>query len=201
MMVWRVTVGVLAVAVIVSLVMLLGGNRPIGSENLVNRPLPDFAAPLASGSRSGDSNIYTAEEARAAGSRAACEVKLPGVFNSCRDLGEKAIVTFWNSTKPECVAHVETLDRFVRTQEGLSSAAVAFDEPEREVRVFLRTRNWRLAVPIDRDGAAAGRYAVAVCPTTFFVRGGRVVVVKLGRLTGEQFKQGLAAPATGTGGN
>lgn len=175
----------LAAGVVVSLVMLYGGDRPIGSENLVGKALPDFAAPLASGDVEADANIYTPEQAKAARSVAACDVKLAGAFNSCRDLGGQAILSFWNTTKPECVRQIETIDAFARSKGDVSAAAVAFDQPEGQVRAFVAGRDWKLPVPIDRDGAVAGLYSVAVCPTTYFIANGTIRAVKLGELSSD----------------
>lgn len=190
---WKALIGLLTIGVVISLVTLWGGSRPIGSENLVGLPLPDFAAPLASGTQDADSNIYTREQAKAADSVAACDVDLPGVFNSCRDLRGDAILSFWNTTKPECVKQIETIDEFAAKHEDVNTAAVAFDESAEEVREFLRGRGWSIPVPIDRDGATAGLYAVAGCPSTFFVKDGKVTGVKLGSLTTAQLEQGLRA--------
>lgn len=190
---WKALIGLLAIGVVVSLVTLWGGSRPIGSENLVGLPLPDFAAPLASGTQDADSNIYTRAHAKAADSVAACDVDLPGVFNSCRDLQGDAILSFWNTTKSECVKQVETIDQFAAKRKDLSTAAVAFDESAEEVREFVGDRDWSVPVPIDRDGATAGLYAVAGCPSTFFIKDGKVTGVKLGSLTAAQLKHGLRA--------
>lgn len=192
-------VALLAIGAIASFVMLTDGSRPVGSENLIGRPLPGFAAPLASGVQDADSNIYTAAEARAARSVAACDVKLPGVFNSCRDLKGTAILTFWNSTKGQCTAQIAQLDRFARGRKGLKVAAVAFDESAADVREYVARQPWKLPVPIDRDGATAGLYAVAGCPSTFFVKDGTVTAVKLGRISDQQLEAGLKAAASSTG--
>jgi hypothetical protein len=178
----KAALGLLAIGSVIALVTLLSGDRPIGSENLENRPAPDFAAPLASGSASGDSNVYTEAQARAADSVAACDVKMPGVFNSCRDLTGTAILNFWNTTKPECVAQVDTLDDWAADHEDVNVAAVAFDQHEDDVRELARSKRWTIDVPIDRDGATAGLWAVAGCPSTFFIRNGVVKTVKLGVL-------------------
>lgn len=190
-MFWKALIGLLAIGAVVSFVMLTDDSRPIGSENLIGRPLPGFAAPLASGVQDADSNIYSPAEARAAHSVAACDVHLPGVFNSCRDLTGSAILTFWNTTKGQCAAQVAQLDRLAARSKTLNVAAVAFDQSAAEVREYLSSRKWTLPVPIDRDGAVAGLYAVAGCPSTFFIRGGTVTGVKLGRLTDQQLLQGL----------
>lgn len=194
---WTAVVGVLAVAVIVSLVSLYSGSRPVGSENLIGEPLPSFAAPLARATLTGDANIYTPAQAKSAHATAACAVRIEGAFNSCRDLKGPAIITFFNTTKPECVAHVTTLDRLLDTRRGVSAVAVAFDETEAKVRAFVRGKGWRLPVAIDRDGAVASLYSVAGCPTTFFADAGRISAVHLGVLTTADFEDRINAVRSG----
>lgn len=196
---WRAFIGLLAIGVVVSLVVLLDNSRPIGSENLVGKPLPDFAAPLASGTQEGDANIYTPAQAKAAKSVAACDVELTGVFNSCRDLQGAAVLTFWNTTKSECAKQVDVLDAFARSNRQVDVAAVAFDQSESDVREFASGRDWSIPLPIDRDGAAAGLYAVAGCPSTFFIQDGEITGVKLGTLSAAEIAMRLGP--TGTTGN
>lgn len=196
---WRAFIGLLAIGVVISLVALMDNSRPIGSENLVGKPLPDFAAPLASGTQEGDANIYTPAQAKAAKSVAACDVDLPDVFVSCRDLKGEAVLTFWNTTKPECVKQVDVLDGFAGKNRDVETAAVAFDQGESTVRAFTKGRDWSIPLPIDRDGAAAGLYAVAGCPSTFFIRDGAITGVKLGTLSASEIASRLGA--TGSTGN
>jgi hypothetical protein len=188
---WKVFIGLLAIAAVVSLVTLYHGSGPVGSENLIGQALPEFAAPLASGTQAGDANIYTAAQAKGVKSTAACDVELPEVFNSCRDLKGDAILMFWNSTKGECVGDVSTLDAFASAHPKVNAAAVAFDQKEAEVRKFVGGKPWKLPIPIDRDGAVAGMYAVAGCPSTFFAHDGTITEVKLGVLSAEQLARGL----------
>lgn len=188
---WQVAVGLLVVAVVVSLISLYGDSRPVGSENLVGRALPAFAAPLATGRLTGDANVYTPSQARAAHSTAACDVRLPGAFNSCDELGGAAIVTFINTTRSACTRYVQTLERFVRDNPAVNAVVVTFDETEANVRAFVRRSGWRLPVAIDRDGAVAALYAVAGCPTTFFAADGRVTGVELGVLDAAQLAKML----------
>lgn len=195
---WKVVIALLAIGIVVSMVTLFAGSRPVGSENLVGTPLPDFAAPLASGDSSADANIYTEAQAKVADSTAACDVDVPGAFNSCRDLTGSATVMFWNSTKAECVSEVEELDAFARSNPDVNVVAVAFEQSVEDVRKFMATKDWRLPVAIDSDGAVAGLYAVAGCPSTFFVRDGQVTGVKLGALSSAQLKAGLAKEAGAT---
>jgi hypothetical protein len=196
---WKVFLALLALGVVVSLFTLFMGSRPVGSENLVGKPLPDFAAPLASGTQTGDSNIYTEPQAKQLKATAACDVELPGVFNSCRDLKGSSILTFWNTTKKECVQDVETLNDFAAANRDVNLVAVAFDQKEDVVRDFVAGESWTLPVAIDRDGAVAGLYSVAGCPSTYFARDGEITEVKLGVMTTAQLKTGLARSGGSTG--
>jgi hypothetical protein len=188
---WKVVLAVLAIGVLVSLFTLFNGSRPVGSENLIGKPLPGFAAPLASSTQNGDSNVYTEAQAKAVKSTAACDVNLPGVFNSCEDLKGQAIVTFWNTTKSECVTDVATLNDFAADHPDVNVVAVSFDQTESTVRSFVGPKGWKIPIAIDRDGAVAALYSVAGCPSTFFARDGEITGVKLGVLSAAQLAQGL----------
>lgn len=196
---WKAFLGLLLIGVVVSMVTLIDGSRPIGPENLVGLALPEFAAPLASGTLEGDSNIYTPEQAKAAKATAACDVDLPGSFNSCDDLKGESIVAFWNSTKDECVREIELINDYVTEHPEVSSVAVAFDQSESSARKFMAGRNWKIPVAIDRDGAVAGLYAVAGCPSIFFAEDGKITLVRLGTLSEAQIEQGVKASAPVTG--
>jgi hypothetical protein len=189
---WKVFLALLTIAVAISLWTLFNGSRPVGSENLIGRPLPDFAAPLASGTQTGDSNVYTAEQAKAVNSTAACDVELPGVFNSCRDLKGEAIVKFWNTTKSECADDVSTLNDFADAHPKVNVVAVAFDQSDTQVRGFMKNKDWKVPVAIDRDGAVAALYSVAGCPSTFFAHDGEITGVKLGVLSAAQLEAGIS---------
>lgn len=197
---WKVFLGLLAIGVVVSLVTLFNGSRPVGSENLVGLALPDFAAPLASGTLTGDSNVYTPAQAKAAKATAACDVELAGAFNSCDDLKGESIVAFWNTTKDECVQQIALIDDYVAAHAEVSAVAVAFDQSAESVRKFMAGKDWKIPVAIDSDGAVAALYAVAGCPSIFFAEDGTISGVKLGTQTEAQIEAGLkkSAPVTGS---
>lgn len=192
-MFWRVVIALLAIAAVVSLVMLLGGSRPVGSENLVGRDLPDFAAPLLASTSDADANIYTREQARTAKQTAACDVDLPQIINSCRDLRGRAVLVFFNPQHRNCLEQVTRVDRVLRKNTDVNAVAIAFDTPRTPARRAAATAGWKLPVALDRDGALAGLYAVAGCPTTFFSDDGVVREVRLGLLSDEQLGRRLAA--------
>jgi hypothetical protein len=126
--------------------------------------------------------VYTEAQAKSLKSTAACDVNLPGVFNSCRDLKGDAILAFWNTTKRECVNDVATLDAFARRNKDVSVAAVAFEQTEASARAMVQKRGFKLPL-----------YSVAGCPTTFFAHDGEITGVILGVLSAPQLTRGLGA--------
>ncbi|MGB3952344.1 MAG: redoxin domain-containing protein [Solirubrobacterales bacterium] len=193
MKVWgTVIVSLIAIAVVFSLFLLLTGSRPVGSENLIGRSLPDFAAPLADSGLRLDSNVFTPEAARAGDSTAACDVRVPGAFNSCRDLTGRSIVAFWNPDKPKCIEQVDELDALAREAKDVSAVAVSFDKPIDEVAPVTADHRWRISVAVDRDGAVSALYSVAGCPTVFFAVNGKIVGVRLGLQSSAELRRGLS---------
>lgn len=177
---WKGLIALLALATVVSLVTLFGGSRPIGSENLIGKALPGFAAPLADGPLDGDSNVFTPAQADSADATAACDVELVGAFNSCRDLPDRAIVVFWNTDKSECVRQIDLLQQATERDPKLNVVALAFDNEKPEVARVAKENDWSVPVAVDRDGAVASLYAVTGCPSVFWALDQQVSDVKLG---------------------
>lgn len=175
-----VVLGGLAIAAVVSLVMLFSGSGPVGSENLLGKPLPDFAVPLATSDLDGDSNIYSAEQAAATDVTAACDVKVAGSITSCKALKGDALLVFFNSTRDECVQQVEALDAYAAANREVNALAVAFEEDKAPVKQLVEEREWKIPVGVDRDGALASLYSVTGCPTVFAAKDGEITAVKLG---------------------
>lgn len=194
---WKGVLAVLTFAVVVSLVTLFSGSRPVGSENLVGRALPDFAAPLATGDLSGDANIYTEAQAESVDATAACDVELEGSFNSCRDLPGDAIIVFWNVSKPECVKQIDQLQQYADANKDVDVVAIAFENSKSEVADLVAEKGWTIPVAIDRDGALASLYAVAGCPSVFWAKDQKTTAVKLGVQTEQQLADGFG-PTAGT---
>lgn len=188
---WAVVLALVVFAT-VSVVQLLSTDGPVGSENLIGKPLPQFAAPLAGSGVDADSNVYTREQAKVAKSTAACDVRLRGAFNSCRDLKGRAVLTFWHVGKKACEEQVNRLDKLTSRRRNLRIAAVAFDNKPSDVVEVTERERWSLAVPVDRDGAAASLYGAGGCPSTFFASGGVVRAVRLGLLDDAEIRDELA---------
>ncbi len=188
----RIAIFVLVTALIYSMFRVFETGGPIGSERLIGRAAPEFAAPLAGSGLTGDSNIYTRADARSGKVTAACDVKLAGAFVSCRDLRRSAALVFWDSGNATCTRQVAVLDRFKRGAGRGHDMAVVALRPEAGAVGRLRADNgWRVPLAIDRDGAVGGLYRVGACPTTFFLRDGKVTGVRIGLLDERDLARGL----------
>lgn len=188
----RVLFVLLVLGVIVSLFRLWNSDRPIGSEHLIGMSLPQFAAPLAQSGLNFDANVYTRQMARAARSTAACDVRVAGAFVSCRDVGARAVIVFWNPKKQVCVRQVDELQRAFPRGGRVTAIAVAFDRPVGEIAQIRRAHGWAVPVPVDRDGAVSAFYSVAGCPTVFFARDGAITAVRLGLLDAAELRRAAA---------
>ena len=170
-----------------SLLHLLTTERPIGSERLVGRALPHFAAPLATGTFDNDANVTQRD---GQGGTPACDVRLTGVFNVC-DVGSRPLaIIFWSDEGVVCERQVDRLDMATRDLPALRTVAIAMRMSRADAARIARAHHWRLPAAIDRDGALTALYKVGGCPTTFFARGGVIQRVRLGvmsddRLVGE----------------
>lgn len=146
------------------------GGRGIG----VGDPLPVFAMPLATSNIDADSNI--AEKPGEGARNAACDVRGPGILNSCQMVEQGPVVlVFFAEPSEDCKRQVDALDRVSRRFPDVQVAAISIRGSREKVRKAIRERGWKLPVGYDRDGAVANAYAVGVCPTlTFSRRGGKV---------------------------
>jgi hypothetical protein len=174
--------GVLVVAILCYIALNTLRTHGPGSRGVpAGRPLPPFAAPLATSTLEGDANVATRPHEGAAGSRPACQVRGPRIVNSCR-LAERGPVAlaFFAIRSRRCEDEVGVLDGLRARFPDVSFAAVAIRGSRADVAALVRARGWRLPVAYDRDGAVADVYGVAVCPTiTFARRGGRVAGTSL----------------------
>jgi AhpC/TSA family len=161
-------VGVLALLALAYITLnTLGTDKP-GSRGVPNgRPLPPFAAPLATSKLEGDAQVDP---------KKACGVRGSDILNSCQ-LAERGpvVLAFFATRSKRCERQVDVLERVRRRFPDVGFAAVSVRGDRGEVRKLVRRRGWRMAVGYDHDGAVANAYAVAICPTiTFARRGGKV---------------------------
>lgn len=193
----RIVAALLVTGLALAAYQLAGGSGPIGSERMVGKAAPEFAAPLAGSGLAGDANVFTRAEVRRTGKTAACDVKLTGAFVSCRGLAGTALLSFFDASTATCVDQVDVLDRFAARHRGqVRVAAVALRPEGAAVDTLRRKHRWEIPVAVDHDGVVGVLYRVAACPTTFILRDGTVRAVRIGLLDEEQLAAGLAAGMT-----
>jgi len=190
---------VLGLAYVVS--TTVRSDAPGAGGVAVGRPLPPFAAPLASSTRRCDDELCDANVSLDADEdvrRAACDVRLPDVLNVCAlaDRGPVALA-FVAGRSERCQDQVDVMERLRPRFPAVQFAAVFVRGERAALREAVRERGWTLPVGHDGSGAVSDVYAVAACPTiTFARRGGRIESTSLAFL-GER---ALAARLRAVGG-
>lgn len=177
----------IAVATFNSLVGVGPGEGVSGPPT--GEPLPDFAAPSASGQSEADANIRqedggTDEE----GPVPACEVEGPDVVNICELRRRPVVLTF---VLEGCEAALDEVER-VRDDYPRVAFVGVLGEERAVVEELLGQRRWGFPVALDPDNAVLNLYRVGDCPTTVFAEeGGAVARTELGYLSEEELRDGI----------
>jgi hypothetical protein len=179
-------IGVVALLAIAYITINTIRTRGPGSRGpAAGKRLPAFAAPLALGDVDKDADVATRPGQGASGSRPACEVRGPGVFNVC-DLARGAplvLAFFVTRGGARCRRELDLMQALRPRFAGVRFAAVSIRGDRGRLRHLVRTHGWSFPVGYDRDGAVANLYGVAVCPTlTFAYPGGVTMATSLGFL-------------------
>jgi hypothetical protein len=138
--------------------------------------LPKFAAPSATGSLEGDSNVDQ---------KKACKVREKDAIRICDYFDRPLVLVAWFS---RCGGHCEpVLDVIERIRGRFPDVAfVGLDirDSEEKARDAVQDHGWGFPMAVDRDGAVGLLYSVGVGPTTFFAYPRGVLASKaLGELT------------------
>jgi hypothetical protein len=161
-------IGVLAVLALAYITLNTLGTDAPGSRGVPNgEKLPPFAVPLATSKLEGDAQVDP---------KKACRVRGADVLNSCA-LAERGpvVLAFFATRSERCERQVDLLERVRRRFPDVGFAAVSVRGDRGTVRALVRDRGWGMPVGYDHDGAVSNAYAVALCPTITFARGGKVV--------------------------
>jgi len=161
--------------------------------------LPPFAAPLADSTLEGDANVATAAGQGDAGAVPACAVDDPRALNICTLARRGPVVlAFLTVGATACERALDALERLRRRLPQVGFAAVGVRAERDALRRLVRTRRWGFPVALDRDGAVANRYGVAVCPTIVLAyRGGEVMETVLGEASGRALERRVRALLAG----
>jgi AhpC/TSA family protein len=165
-----------------------------------NRPLPPFAAPIATSALEGDANVARESDQGRAGRRPACSVRGPDVLNVCQlaDRGPVALA-FIATRGGNCQRILDRLATLRRRYPDVQIAGIAIRGSRKDLRALVRRHHWPFPVGHDRDGAVANLYGVAVCPEiTFAYPGGIVAGTAIGQLKTAEIARRLRSLVTGS---
>ena len=169
-------VGLLAVGLLVLIAVNTVLNAPRGSAIGLapGKPLPPFAAPLASGNLNGDVNVATRANEGRFGRRPACSVRGPAIVNVCALDEHAPVVLALVTTGGGCLGVLDTLAQALPSFPGVRAAAVSIRGDRTALRRLAAAHGWPFAVAYDRDGVLANAYGVVVCPQLVFAYPGGV---------------------------
>jgi hypothetical protein len=166
--------GVFAVALVVvfSVLQLTSGNGGHGNAGVpAGAALRTFAAPLATSTLEGDTNLDPPCSAAHHDPRA---------LNICLLARRSPLVlSFFSTDAGSCERSVDALQRLARRTPGVAFAAVAIRASHASARAAVRRHGWTIPVAYDRDGALGETLGIAVCPLLELVRRGGVVARRL----------------------
>jgi len=199
---YSLVVGLLfAVVIVIAAINTLGSNDEgtLGLDELEHRwPLPEFAVPAAAGELEGDANVAqddcetSQDPCPAEAQRApACEIETPGAIRVCDFFERPLVLSFWFSRGGSyCTEQQDLVDEvYARYRDRVGFLSLDVRDDRGAVRDLIRRRGWRMPVGYDRDGAVAGLYRVALCPTFAYVYpGGTLQGASIGELDAEQLE-------------
>jgi hypothetical protein len=168
-----------------------GGLR--GPE--VGKPMPAFAAPLATSSLDGDANVkQRANQSNQLGAVPACQVHLPGSITSCALSRKPLVLSLIVPGATKCEGQLDVFQRMAASHPRAQFAAVVSGGSHAKVAALVRRHAWTFPVAVDRDLSVFNLYRVAVCPTTVFAfPGGKVQSTAIKPLSEPQLLSGLRA--------
>jgi len=160
----------LALVIVISVSFLT--SRGVGTAGIpAGRPMPYFAAPLATSNLTGDANLHPpCTPAR----------HDPRALNVCLMLGRGPLVlAFFVTGSGTCERQVDALQALVPRFPGVQFAAVAVRASRASAAAAVRAHRWSLPVAYDPDGAVGQLYGVEVCPIVELARRGGTVQRRL----------------------
>jgi hypothetical protein len=161
----------------------------------VGRPLPRFAAPLATSSLNGDANVkQRAKQSNQLGKVPACQVHVAGSITSCALSRKPLVLSVIVPGAKKCEGQLDLFQRMAATHPRAQFAAVVSGGSHAKVAALVRRHGWTFPVAVDRDLSVFNLYRVAVCPTTVFAfPGGKVQSTSIKPLGEQQVVAGLRA--------
>lgn len=178
---------VFLLAIAIAGVNALRSNGPGALGPRAGRPLPVFAAPLATGPLDGDANVKA--KASQPGHTLACAVRDAGAMNVCELRKKPVVMTFMFTRLANCTPQLDRVNRIRAEFPGVNFVGVIIRQKKADAAKLVRAHHWGFPVLLDRDGQVSNIYGIGGCPTTVFARrGGTVRATKLGNLTTAQLR-------------
>ncbi len=191
---YSILVGIFFAAIVVVALIhgVPGGGETLGLDKQPARwALPEFAAPAAAGRLEGDANI--AQDDCSAGDvpcpsssrrSPACRVRTPGAIRVCDLFDRPLVISFWFSKGGDCADQQDVVSRVYSRYRGrVNFLSLDIRDDRDTVRGLIDSRDWKMPVGYDRDGAVAGLYRVGGCPTFAYVYpGGTLESASIGNL-------------------
>jgi hypothetical protein len=181
---------VVGVACLIAIVAAGVNSIPRSGESVFGiqsgNELPEFAAPLASGTLEGDVNIKQSGSGKSSDNHTpACDVHQPGALNICEvEKRGPVVLTFVFLRAAKCEPQLDRIERLRRRFPDVQFVGVVSGEDRERVAGLAEKRGWGFPVAVDPDGALSNIYRVSGCPTTTFAyKGGKVYGTRLGSLS------------------
>ncbi len=169
-------VGLLAIVILVAITINTIATKPNGATGVApGVKVPPFAAPLATGTLSGDVDVATRPNEGAAGNVPACRERGSQVLNICQLYEQGPVVLALFVDSGSCPKVLGDMQALSAEFPHVHFAGVAIKGATKGVRDLIRSLGLTFPVGLDRDGVLVALYKVASCPQVSFIeRGGTV---------------------------
>jgi thiol-disulfide isomerase/thioredoxin len=173
---YSVAVGVLFLAIVAVAAFTLLGRDNRGARGLQpGTLLPKFAAPSATGSLSGDANVFQNRKQAGKDNVPACAVRDPDAIRICDYFKRPLVLVAWFSKCGNCEDQLDIVDRVRRRFPEVAFVGLDVRDSQNKAREITQRNGWAFPMAVDRDGAVSTLYSVGVGPTTFFAYPGGVL--------------------------
>jgi hypothetical protein len=177
------------------LIIVVGINSlPNAGEGLkgptAGAVLPEFAAPLATGSLDKDVNIKATP--KEPGKTFACAVHVASALNGCELRRAPSVLVFAGTRGADCLPGFDRIERVREAFPQVKFAGILIKMNLKDASKTVKKGGWGFPVAFDRDGQLTNVYGLGVCPATIFARrGGRVVSTQLGKMSDAQLRENI----------
>jgi hypothetical protein len=183
---WVVGIAFLVLIVVVGLNSLPNAGEGLKGPR-AGTTMPEFAAPLATGTVDADVNIKAT--GKEPGKTFACAVHVPSALNGCDLRKRPSVLVFAGTRGANCLPGFDRVEQVRKAFPQVNFAGILIKMNRDAAAKTVAKGQWHFPVAFDRDGQLTNVYGLGVCPATIFARkGGQVVATKLGKLTEAQIR-------------